>query len=97
MPADTPFERRYPDRPAEPGYQLRGMATDPDWRGTGVSSELLTDGLRRCADSGATIVWARARCAAFAFYERHGFTPIGPVYTDLTTGIDHRDIIAVIG
>jgi GNAT superfamily N-acetyltransferase len=92
----TWIERRYPDRPAATGFQLRGMATEPDRRGTGVSTELLHEGVRRCQDRGATIVWARARCAALSFYERHGFTPIGPVYTDLTTGLDHRDILVLL-
>jgi len=89
----TWLERRYPDRPAEPARQLRGMATAPEWRGTGVSTDLLTEGLRRCREHGAALVWARARCSALTFYERHGFTPVGPVYTDLTTGLDHRDIL----
>jgi len=92
----TWLERRYPDRPAEPGRQLRGMATDPEWRGTGVSADLLAEGLRRCSERGAVLVWARARCTAIGFYERHGFSPVGPVYTDLTTGLDHRDILLAL-
>lgn len=85
--------RRYPDRPALDAFQLRGMATDPAQRGTGVSGRLLVVGLERCAASGAALVWARARVAALSFYERHGFEPIGPEYTDLTTGLPHRDIL----
>lgn len=85
--------RRYPDRPAEEAFQLRGMATDPARRGTGVSSGLLLAGLDRCAAEGASLVWARARVAALSFYARHGFEPIGPEYTDLTTGLPHRDIL----
>lgn len=85
--------RRYPDRPGEPAYQLRGMATDPSHRGTGTSSALLLAGLERCAAAGASLVWARARVAALAFYERHGFEPVGTEYTDLTTGLPHRDIL----
>lgn len=92
----TWLERRYPDRPAEPGFQLRGMATDPGWRGTGVSGDLLTGGLRRCRDRGARLVWARARCTALTFYERHGFAALGPVYTDLTTGLAHQDITLML-
>lgn len=90
------MSRRYPDRPAEVAYQLRGMATDPSRRGTGVSSTMLLAGLGRCTEAGATLVWARARVAALSFYERHGFEPVGPEYTDLTTGLPHRDILRAL-
>ena len=89
----TWLQRRYPDRPAEAAFQLRGMATDPAWRGTGVGARLLRAGLEHCAERGATLVWARARVTALPFYERHGFEPVGPEYTDLTTGLRHRDIV----
>ena len=89
----TWLRRRYPDRPAEDAVQLRGMAVDPDHRGTGVADRLLVTGLERCAAEGATVVWARARVAALSFYVRHGFVPTGAEYTDLTTGLPHRDIL----
>lgn len=84
---------RYPDRPASDAYQLRGMATDPDHRGSGVSGELLAVGLERCRSVGAELVWARARTTALGFYDRNGFVPVGVDYTDLATGLQHRDII----
>lgn len=89
----TWLRRRYPDRPAVDAYQLRGMATEPAQRGTGVGARLLVTGLDRCAERGATLVWARARVAALPFYVRHGFEPVGREYTDLTTGLPHRDIL----
>ena len=92
----TWLRRRYPDRPAEEAVQLRGMATEPTWRGTGVSARLLLAGLDRCADEGATLVWARARIAAPSFYTRHGFEAVGPEYTDLTTGLRHHDIVRIV-
>ena len=92
----TWLARRYPDRPGEPGYQLRGMATDPDHRGCGLGARLLAAGLDRCRAEGATLVWARARDSALPFYERHGFTTVGPGYVDLTTGLPHHDILRSI-
>lgn len=89
----TWLRNRYPDRPAEEGYQLRGMATEPAQRGTRVSSALLVAGLERCALLRADLVWARARVPALSFYERHGFEVVGPEYVDLTTGLPHRDIV----
>jgi predicted GNAT family N-acyltransferase len=83
----------HPDHPNRNGVQLRGMATAPDHRGTGISAALLAAGIDRCAASGFELVWARARVTALSFYVRHGFTPIGDEYVDSTTGLRHRDIL----
>lgn len=88
--------RCYPDLPALAGYQLRGMATDPARRGSGVGAALLAAGIEQCRASGAEVVWARARTSALGFYKRHGFAPKGPEYTDLTTGLPHIDIIRLV-
>lgn len=92
----TWMNRRYPDLPGHPGHQLRGMATSPGARGTGISDRLLVAGLGRCGDVGSTLVWARARVAALSFYERHGFTTKGHEYVDLTTGLPHHDIVTYL-
>jgi GNAT superfamily N-acetyltransferase len=90
----TWLERRYPDRPADPAYQLRGMATLPAHQGSGLGSVLLEAGLQICRRRGAVLVWARARDAALGFYERHGFTVVGRGYVDLASGgIPHHDVI----
>ena len=89
----TWMSRRYPDLPAHSAHQLRGMATTPPARGTGVSDELLIAGIRRCGEAGSTLVWARARVAALSFYRRHGFETRGHEYVDLTTGLPHHDIV----
>jgi GNAT superfamily N-acetyltransferase len=89
----TWLRRPYPDRPAEVGYQLRGMATLPASQGSGAGSAMLAAGLTRCGERGATNVWARARDTALGFYARHGFEVIGLGYVDLTTGLPHHDII----
>ena len=92
----TWMERRYPDLPALLGYQLRGMATDPEHRGRGIAAALLTEGVERCAGRGAQVVWARARISALGFYEQHGFEPRGPEYVDTTTGLPHVDIVRLL-
>lgn len=90
------MQRRYPDLPADRAHQLRGMATVPDARGSGVSALVLDEGLRRCREAGSTVVWARARVAALTFYERHGFEARGVEYVDLTTDLPHRDIVRFV-
>ena len=88
--------RRYPDLPAHEGRQLRGMASIPAVRGSGIGAQLLHAGVERAAGSGSTVVWARARATAVAFYERHGFETRGVEYVDLTTGLPHRDIVKMV-
>lgn len=58
----------------EPGWRLRGMATDPARRCTGVGAALLRAGLVAAAEVGVPLVWCNARTSAVAFYERFGFT-----------------------
>ena len=90
------MSRRYPDLPAHAGSQLRGMASTPAVRGSGIGAQLLRAGLDRAAASGSTVVWARARVRALAFYERHGFETRGVEYVDLTTGLPHHDIVKML-
>lgn len=90
------MERRYPDLPDLVGFQLRGMATEPSLRGSGVGAALLTAGIARAGERGADVTWARARVSALSFYLRHGFETRGHEYVDLTTGLAHRDIIMFV-
>lgn len=89
----TWLERRYPDRPADLAYQLRGMATAPDHRGGGLGTVLLDAGIEICRGRDASLVWARARDTALTFYERHGFATVGSGYVDPATGLPHHDVI----
>lgn len=62
-------------------------------RGTGLGAALIRaalDELRR--QPGLTHAELGAQTHAIVFYERLGFTAIGPVYND--AGIPHRDMIA---
>ena len=89
----TWMERPYPDRPADRGYQLRGMATSPERRNTGLATALLAAGLAVCRSRDVVVVWARARDTALTFYRHHGFELAGIGYVDLTTGLPHHDVI----
>lgn len=89
----TWIPRHHPDHPNLVGVQLRGMATDPHVRGTGLGRLLLDTGLERQRALGADLVWARARDTALSFYTAHGFATFGRGYTDLTTGLPHHDVI----
>jgi GNAT superfamily N-acetyltransferase len=90
------FERRHPDRPALTGFQLRGMAVEPERAGSGLGSRLLAGGVERMSALGAELVWARARDTALTFYASRGFEVFGEGYVDLPTGLPHHDVIRLL-
>jgi predicted GNAT family N-acyltransferase len=57
-------------------WQLRGMATDPQVRGSGAGRGLLVAGLDAVLARGGDLVWCDARVSAAGFYERMGFTVV---------------------
>jgi predicted GNAT family N-acyltransferase len=57
-------------------WQLRGMATDPEVRGSGVGRALVVAAVATVADRGGDLVWCDARTTAAGFYERMGFTVV---------------------
>lgn len=86
---------------AHPGYEtvfgpvqwrLRGMATYPEFRGSGLGGQVLEFGLaevaRRLATKGqvSAVVWCNGRSGAQRFYERHDFRPIGELFETPGTG-----------
>lgn len=73
-----------------PGVQLRGMATARQLQGGGIGGVLVEAGCRIAAARGFTMVWARARDAALAFYERHGFVVEGDGFVDDATQLPHH-------
>lgn len=77
--------------------QLRGMATSSNLQGTGLGGALLEEGCRRMASNGCTLVWARARDAALAFYQRHGFEVVGDGFVDANTQLPHHFVVRRIG
>jgi ribosomal protein S18 acetylase RimI-like enzyme len=55
------------------GYQLRGMATIPKYRGEGIGNKLLNFGLTYLRGQKANYVWCNARTKALKFYRDMGF------------------------
>ena len=80
-----------------PAVQLRGMATARHLQGTGLGGVLLEAGCARQAAVGLTLVWARARDTALAFYLRHGFEVEGEGFIDATTQLPHHLVLRRLG
>jgi GNAT superfamily N-acetyltransferase len=68
------------DHPRDPGdgdWRVRGMATTPGSRGTGVGAALLEACVAHARAQGGRRVWCNARTPARGFYERAGFAAEG--------------------
>ena len=57
-------------------YQLRGMATLPEFQGRGLSSELLNMAFPVIKQNFCTLLWCNARVSAVGFYEKVGFKKV---------------------
>ena len=76
------------DRPA---HRLRGMATDADYRGTGVGQALLAFSERLIrSQSEQRLLWCDARLPAIRFYEKLGWRVVSDRYFVPTAGPHHR-------
>jgi predicted GNAT family N-acyltransferase len=54
-------------------YQLRGMATLPEYQGQGLSSELLNMAFPIIKQNFCTLLWCNARESAVGYYKKVGF------------------------
>ena len=89
----TWVRQRSPDLNDGVGAQLRGMATDPTVRGSGLGALLLRAGLERAEQDGADHAWANARSAVLDFYLAHDFEVRGDEFLSAETAIPHRRIL----
>jgi predicted GNAT family N-acyltransferase len=63
-------------RPGQDGWRLRGMASAPDARGTGIGRALLDACVAHVAAAGGGELWCNARTPALPFYAKAGFEVI---------------------
>jgi predicted GNAT family N-acyltransferase len=89
----TWLRQRSPDLSDGIGAQLRGMATDPTFRGSGLGALLLRAGLEWAEQDGADHAWANARSVVLDFYLAHGFEVTSDEFLSAETAIPHRRIL----
>lgn len=86
----------FPDETA--AWQLRGMATRPVARGTGVGTALTEAAVRAVIARDGRLIWCDARETAIDFYRHRGFTGTGESYAHPETGAPHllmfRELLA---
>lgn len=61
-------------------WRLRGMATMPQVRRTGVGGALLGASIDLVTEAGAPLLWCNAREPVKGFYARHGFVVVGEIF-----------------
>lgn len=54
-------------------YQLRGMATHPDWQGKGIGNQVVNFAIVYLRGRGVNYLWCNARKNAYRFYQSLGF------------------------
>jgi ribosomal protein S18 acetylase RimI-like enzyme len=75
--AASVVRRPMPGESASDHWQLRGMATLPDFRGRGIGAALLRACIAHVARSRGSILWCNARTPAVGFYIKLGFQTKG--------------------
>jgi predicted GNAT family N-acyltransferase len=58
-------------------FQLRGMATAPDARGSGLGRAIVSACVGFAREQGMRLLWCNARTTAIGFYLRLGFEQVG--------------------
>jgi len=74
------FLEKHPDLAGAPQYRLRGMATDPDFRGQGAGSQLLIKGNEILTEKKVPVWWCNARISAAGYYEKAGLSQLGETF-----------------
>jgi GNAT superfamily N-acetyltransferase len=61
-------------------WRIRGMATTPEARGTGLGRELVIQARDRVWELHCDRIWCNARESAFGFYQKLGFVIEGGIF-----------------
>jgi predicted GNAT family N-acyltransferase len=61
-------------------WRLRGMASAPEFRGTGAGGAVLRASICYAASISPTGLWCNARLGASDFYSHHSFVRVGAIF-----------------
>lgn len=68
------YTQKHPAFSEQYQWQLRGMATLPEYRGKGLGRALLLEAFKLLEEKGIEIFWCNARTSATDFYLKMGLT-----------------------
>jgi GNAT superfamily N-acetyltransferase len=71
------FPVEMPERPGVRAFQLRGMATAPEARGSGLGRALIAACVAHGRVCGVELLWCNARTSALGFYRKLGWETLG--------------------
>ncbi|WP_029282963.1 GNAT family N-acetyltransferase [Pedobacter sp. R20-19] len=72
------------------GYQLRGMATHPDYGGRGYGAALINFAIEYLKEYKTNYLWCNARSVAAPFYKKIGFINESPEFDIPGIGIHYE-------
>jgi GNAT superfamily N-acetyltransferase len=62
------------------GWRLRGLGTEPEFRGNGVARDLIATLVGYVAGQGGGVLWSGTGMRAVSLFDRAGFTRMGPPF-----------------
>jgi ribosomal protein S18 acetylase RimI-like enzyme len=71
------YEASHPDIPGDRLFQLRGMATDEEYRRRNLGRQLLERGIEIATERAGDVLWCNARSNVAGFYLSQGFSQVG--------------------
>ncbi|HVE90814.1 MAG TPA: GNAT family N-acetyltransferase [Actinomycetota bacterium] len=83
----TVRRRRPPPPDSADGWQVRGMAVEPEMRNKGYGSRILSAVLDHVGGHGGGLIWCHARLGALSLYRRAGLEPVGEPFEDEVAGL----------
>jgi GNAT superfamily N-acetyltransferase len=65
-------------------------------QGHGIGGLLLHAGMEYAKEVGVDLIWANARDAALAFYNRHGYSTVGDGFIETVTQLPHHQVVTYL-
>ncbi|MGD1844813.1 MAG: GNAT family N-acetyltransferase [Salibacteraceae bacterium] len=74
------YQKDQPDLDGGYHYRIRGMAVEPELQSKGIGTRMLQRGMQWLQEREVPLVWCNVRLSATAFYQKYGFTVLGPEF-----------------
>jgi predicted GNAT family N-acyltransferase len=75
-------------------WKIRQVAIDPFFQGQGLGRQLMERAIGDAGEKGIAEIVLHSRSNVVGFYERLGFSPVGPEFEEV--GIPHRKMVLTL-